>query len=115
MRGGKMTNIDLNTISQIILNGIFDQELDKQIRIDILDNIPDKHYEVACAVFNATRQVYFDFGFIDNSYTKDKDAQAKTSVLDNVHYTHHDVACTVFEATRKAYFDLGFELRRSLI
>ena len=109
-----MVNIDLNNLSQIILNGIFDQELDKEIRITILDNVPNKQYEIACEVFHKARQLYFDLGFIDNSYTEEKDIQARESIVGNAHYSHYDTSCSVFDATREAYFDLGFELRRLL-
>ena len=110
-----MVSIELSNLSQIILNGIFDRELDKQIRIEILESIPEKHYEMACEVFHEAREVYFDLGFIDNSYTKKKDAQARKDIVENIHYKHYDIACKVFDATRVAYFDLGFEIRRSLL
>ena len=109
-----MTNVDLKTLSQIILDGIFNQELDKEIRIDILDNVPEEHYEVACGVFNDARPIYFDLGFINNSYTEEKDIQAREDIVENLHYKHHDIASKVFDLTREAYFDLGFELRRLL-
>jgi len=109
-----MVNIYLKDLSQIILNGIFDQDLDKQIRIAILDAIPEKHYDIACNVFHEARQVYFDLGFIDNSYTEKKDIQARTNIVGNEDYKYYDLSCAVFDATREAYFDLGFELRRLL-
>ena len=109
-----MTTIDLKALSQIILNGIFDQELDKENRINILDNVPDKQYEIACAVFHKARQIYFDLGFIDNSYTEKKDIQAREDIVENTHYKHYDIASKVFDLTREAYFDLGFEIRRAL-
>lgn len=109
-----MIKIDLSNLSQIILNGIFDQELDKQIRVKILDTVPEKQYHVACEVFHEARQIYFDLGFIDNSYTEKKDIQARTNIVGNDDYKHYDISCMVFDATRIAYFDLGFELRRLL-
>jgi len=109
-----MTNIDLKALSQIILDGIFDQELDKQIRIDILDKAPEEHYELACEVFHKARPIYFDLGFIDNSYTEKKDIQAREDIVESTHYKFHDIASKVFDLTREAYFDLGFEIRRAL-
>jgi len=109
-----MINIDLSHLSQIILDGIFDQELDKQIRATILDTVSDKQYDIACEVFHKARQVYFDLGFIDNSYTEKKDIQARIDAVGNENYKHYDISSIVFDATRIAYFDLGFELRRLL-
>jgi len=108
-----MTIIELSSLSQIILDGIFDKELDQQIRIDILDHIPEKHYKIACEVFHEAREVYFDLGFIDNGYTEEKDIQARKDIVGNIHYKYSDMAYKVFDATRVAYFDLGFEIRRS--
>jgi len=109
-----MINIDLKVLSQIILDGIFNQELDKEIRIDILDNVPEEHYEVACGVFNDARPIYFDLGFINNSYTEKKDVQAREDIVESIHHKHYDIANKVFDLTREAYFDLGFEIRRTL-
>jgi len=108
-----MVKVDLESISQIILKGIFDKELDKQIRIDILDNVPEEHYEMACGIFHDAREVYFDLGFVDNSYTEEKDVQARKDIVGNIHDKHRDIAYKVFDATRVAYFDLGFEIRRN--
>jgi len=109
-----MTNIDLGVLSQIILDGIFDRELDKQIRTDILDNVPEKQYELACKAFLATRQAYFDFSFIDGVYDLEKGIQTRTNILDNVPKKHYKIACKVFDTTCQAYFDLGFEIRNIL-
>lgn len=106
--------IELNNLSQIILSGIFDKEFDKQIRVDILGNVPEKHYEMACGIFHEARELYFDLGFIDNSYTEEKDIQARVDIVENIHYKHHEIASKVFDLTREAYYDLGFELRRLL-
>lgn len=57
-----MNNIDLSNLSQIIVDAIFDNGLDKNLRKEILDNIPDEHYDTACQVFHATRQAYFQLG-----------------------------------------------------
>jgi len=58
-----MININLTIPSQIILNGIFDKELDKQIRENILENIPDDYYDISCEVFHKARETYLDLGF----------------------------------------------------
>ena len=109
-----MKNIDLSSLCQIIVDGIFVQELDRQVRVDILDNIPEEHYEVACEVFNEARQIYFEQGFIDHSYNEEKDNQARKDVVECVQSQHHNTACEVFEVTRIAYFDLGISTRKLL-
>jgi len=106
--------IELTKLSQIILDGIFDQELDKEIRIKILDTVPEKQYDLACEVFHKARPIYFDLGFIDNSYTEEKDIQAREDIVESTHYKYYDIASKVFDLTREAYYDLGFELRRLL-
>jgi len=55
-------NLNLSNLSQILADGIFDQNLDSDLRKKILDNIPEKYYDVACDVFNETRQAYFELG-----------------------------------------------------
>jgi len=109
-----MVNLDLNILSQIILNGIFDQELDKEIRMKILGIAPEKQYDLACEVFHKARQIYFDLGFIDNSYTEKKDIQAREDVIESIHYKYHDIASKLFDLTCEAYFGLGFEIRQAL-
>jgi len=106
--------IDLSNLSQIILNGIFDQELDNQIRVDILGNVPEELYEMACDIFHEAREVYFDLGFIDNSYNKENENPVRKGAMDRIKSKHYNIACEVFEATRVAYFDLGFDTRKTL-
>ena len=55
-------NIDLSKISKILTDGVFDEELDYDLRKQILDDIPDQHYDIACDVFNAARKAYFELG-----------------------------------------------------
>ena len=109
-----MKNIDLSNLCQIILDGIFYQELDKPIRKDILDNVPEEHYEMACEVFNEAHQIYFEQGFINNRYHEEKDNQARIDVVEDVHLMYRNTASEVFEATRIAYFDLGIGIRKLL-
>ena len=56
-------NIDFNKISQILIESIFDHELDNGLRKQILDGVPDEHYDTACQVFHETRKAYFQLGF----------------------------------------------------
>ena len=58
-----MIDIDLSNLSQIIVDGIFDRELDSNLRRKILGDIPEEHYEIVCEVFHATREAYFELGF----------------------------------------------------
>lgn len=57
-----MIDIDLSNLSRILLESISNNELDKNIRKKILDNIKDEHYDIACNVFNQTSQAYFNLG-----------------------------------------------------
>lgn len=75
-----------------------------------MDNVPEEHYEVACEVFNETREMHFKQGSIDNSYNKEKGID----VVKNIQSQHYKSARKVFEATRIAYFDLGSETRKAL-
>jgi len=51
-----MTSIEISNLSQIILDGI---TLDKDIRREILDEITEEHYDIACEVLNRTSEAYF--------------------------------------------------------
>lgn len=57
-----MKNIELSNLSQIIVDSIFDNELDHHLRKKILDDIPEEHYDIACQVFHETRTAYFQLG-----------------------------------------------------
>ena len=57
-----MTNIEISNLSQIILDGITDEGLDKDIRREILDEITEEHYDIACEVLNRTSEAYFELG-----------------------------------------------------
>ena len=109
-----MINIDLSDLSQIIVDGIFSRELDKQIRIDILDNVLEEHYDIACEVFHETHQIYFEQGFLYSRYNEEKDNHARKEVVECVQSQHHNTASEVFETTRVAYFDLGIDIRKLL-
>jgi len=109
-----MINILLTDISQIILNGIFERELDKQLRKKILARVPDKHYNIACEVYHEARVAYFDLGFVNKDWSEEVDIEVRRNVLSNVHRKHSRVARKVFDRTRKVYFDLGFEVRKML-
>jgi hypothetical protein len=54
--------LDLERLSKIILEGIFENELDNQLRKEILGNVPDEHYDWVCQVFHETRHAYFRLG-----------------------------------------------------
>jgi len=58
-----MVKLDLRAISEILVENIFDNELDINIRKEILNNVPDEHYDIACQVFHETRKTYFHLGF----------------------------------------------------
>jgi len=58
-----MRKINISNLSQILFDGICDNGLDTDIRKEILDSIKDeKHYEIACDVFNQTSKAYFNLG-----------------------------------------------------
>lgn len=59
-----MVNIDLSNLNQMIMDNITNQEFDKKIRKQILDDIEnEEHYDLACQVFNQTSEIYFKLGF----------------------------------------------------
>lgn len=57
-----MKGIDLRNLSQILLDGIFDNELDNGLRKKILDEVPEENYDMACQIFHQTRKEYFELG-----------------------------------------------------
>ena len=54
--------LDLQTLSEIIQDGIFDKGLDNHLRLEILDKVTEEDYEKACEIFHATRIAYFKLG-----------------------------------------------------
>ena len=57
-----METINLNNLSEIIVEGIFDRELDSDLRKKILDDYSEEQDKVASQVFHATRKEYFELG-----------------------------------------------------
>ena len=50
----------IQQLSQILIDGICETEIDKEIRKDILDGIEnEEYYDIACDIFNKTSQAYF--------------------------------------------------------
>jgi len=58
-----MVNLEISTISELLSEGILDNELDKDIRAKVLDKVPEEHYDIACVVFHEARKAYFQLGF----------------------------------------------------
>jgi len=54
--------INLNTLSQILLDGMLDRALDKSLSEKILGNVSDEDYDLACNIYHETLQAYFELG-----------------------------------------------------
>ena len=52
--------ITIEALTQILIDGICEAEIDKEIRKEILDSIENEdYYDIACDIFNKTSQAYF--------------------------------------------------------
>jgi|GEM_PF-1771344 len=57
-----MINLDVSNLSEILIEGIFDRELDIDLRRKILDDVPEEQDEIVCQIFHETRKEYFELG-----------------------------------------------------
>ena len=51
--------MDLKNLSEILVEGIFDRELDSELRKKILDDTSEEQDGIVCQMFNETRKEYF--------------------------------------------------------